>query len=46
MPDLRERFAGEGVELVGTTPADFKAFFNSEVKKWPKVVRAANIQAE
>jgi tripartite-type tricarboxylate transporter receptor subunit TctC len=44
--ELHDKFATEGVELVGTTPAEFKAFFASEVKKWPKVVKAANIKAE
>jgi tripartite-type tricarboxylate transporter receptor subunit TctC len=46
IPDLHEKFSAEGVELVGTSPAEFKAFFASEVKKWPKVVKAANIKAE
>ena len=45
-PEAQERFSLQGIELVSSTPAEFKAFFNAEVRKWPPVVKAANIGAE
>jgi len=45
-PDLRARFAKEGAEAVGSTPDRAAAYLKSEIARWGKVVRAANIQAE
>lgn len=45
-PDIRERFAKMGFDIVGNTPEDFQAFIEAEVAKWGKVVRAANIHAD
>jgi tripartite-type tricarboxylate transporter receptor subunit TctC len=45
MPDVRTRFTGMAFEIVGNTPKEFEAFIRSEVKKWGKVVKAANISA-
>jgi tripartite-type tricarboxylate transporter receptor subunit TctC len=45
-PDIRERFANMGFDIVGNTPEDFQAFIEAEVAKWGKVVRAANIHAD
>ena len=45
-PDIRERFAKDGIEPVGSTPEQFAAHIRSEREKWGKVVRAANIQAQ
>lgn len=45
-PELQERLAGLGVDAAGTTPAEFKALFNTEIEKWAKVVKAAKIVLE
>jgi tripartite-type tricarboxylate transporter receptor subunit TctC len=45
-PDIRERFAGMGFDIVGDTPEQFQAFLEAEVAKWGKVVRAAKIHAD
>ena len=45
-PDLRARFAKEGAEAVGSTPDRAAAYLKSEIARWGKVVRAANIHAE
>ena len=45
-PDVRARFAKEGAEAVGSTPDRAAAYLKSEIARWGKVVRAANIHAE
>lgn len=45
-PELQERLAGLGVDAAGTTPAEFKALFNTEIEKWAKVVKAAKIMLD
>jgi tripartite-type tricarboxylate transporter receptor subunit TctC len=42
-PDLRERFAAQGAEAVGSTSAEFAAHIRREIDKWGKVVRAAGL---
>ncbi|MFJ4291032.1 Bug family tripartite tricarboxylate transporter substrate binding protein [Cupriavidus sp. NPDC089707] len=45
-PELRAKFAEQGLSILGTTPAQFGKFMTAEVPKWAGVVKAANIQAE
>ncbi len=45
-PEIRERLLSMGAEPVGSTQEQFAAFIKSEVAKWGKVVRDANIKAE
>jgi tripartite-type tricarboxylate transporter receptor subunit TctC len=44
--DFREKIAGMGADVVGSTPDQFGAFMKSESAKWGKVIRIANIKAE
>ena len=44
--DVRESLEKTGNEPVGSTPEEFGAFVRSEMAKWSKVVKAANIKAE
>ena len=44
--DVRESLEKTGNEPVGSTPEEFHAFVRSEMAKWGKVVKAANIRAE
>lgn len=46
MPDLKQRMASEGTDAVGSTPENFGVFLVTEVAKWAKVVKAANIRGE
>ena len=46
LPDVKERLSALGFEPAVTTPAEFGARINSEIAKWDKVVRAANIRIE
>ena len=42
-PEVRERFAAQGAEAVGSTSAEFAAHIRREIDKWGKVVRAAGL---
>ena len=44
--EVKERFGKIGVEVVAGTPEHFAAFLKSEVERWGKVVREANIKAD
>jgi tripartite-type tricarboxylate transporter receptor subunit TctC len=46
LPEVRERLAKEGTEVVAGSPADFAALFKSEVAKWARVIREAKIKLE
>jgi tripartite-type tricarboxylate transporter receptor subunit TctC len=46
LPDVRERLETLGFAAVVSTPAEFGARIRSEIAKWDKVVRAANIRIE
>jgi tripartite-type tricarboxylate transporter receptor subunit TctC len=45
-PDVKERFASQGVELVGNKPEEFAAFLQKEHAKWSKVVKASGARAD
>jgi tripartite-type tricarboxylate transporter receptor subunit TctC len=42
-PEVRERYVSQGMDVVPTTPAEFDKLIKSEIAKWTKVVKAANI---
>jgi tripartite-type tricarboxylate transporter receptor subunit TctC len=46
LPDVKERFAREGVTASGPGRAEFAAFVASEMQKWGSLIREKNIQAE
>ena len=46
MPDVQERLAAIGVDVVGNTPDEFAAQIKAEIAKWAKVIKAANIKVE
>ena len=46
MPDVRERFEGLGLDIVGNTSEEFAVFQKAEIAKWAKVVKGANIKAD
>jgi tripartite-type tricarboxylate transporter receptor subunit TctC len=45
-PDVRQRFANDGFEPAGTSPAEFAKFLRVELSKWAKAVEMAGIQPE
>jgi tripartite-type tricarboxylate transporter receptor subunit TctC len=46
VPDVRERIAGLGAEVAGTSPAEFAKFMQRETQKLGREVKEANIKAE
>jgi tripartite-type tricarboxylate transporter receptor subunit TctC len=46
LPDVKERLAALGADIVGTSPDETAAFFKTEIAKYTKVAHAANIHAE
>jgi tripartite-type tricarboxylate transporter receptor subunit TctC len=45
-PRLKEVLVNAGADAVGNTPEAFANFFQSEIVKWGKVVKAAGIRGE
>ena len=45
-PDMKERLAALGYDVVASTPKEFAARIAVEIEMWAKVIRAANIKAE
>mgnify|MGYP003343178796 CR=1 FL=1 len=46
LPDVAERVAGLGAEAVGGTPEQFAGYIKSEIAKWAKVVKEANVELQ
>jgi tripartite-type tricarboxylate transporter receptor subunit TctC len=45
-PALIKRFETDGVEPVGSAPAEFTRLIDSELRQWSEVVKRANIKAD
>ncbi|MBI4293524.1 MAG: tripartite tricarboxylate transporter substrate binding protein [Betaproteobacteria bacterium] len=45
-PDMRERLARDGTEVVAGSPEEFDAFFRAEIQKWAQVIKQAGIRIE
>jgi tripartite-type tricarboxylate transporter receptor subunit TctC len=45
-PDVREKFAALGFEPIANSPEEFSADIKSEIAKWGKVIKDANIKIE
>ena len=46
MPDVAKRFTELGLEIVGNSPEEFDAMIRSEIERWTKVARDANIKLD
>ncbi len=46
LPDVKERLASLGADIVAGSPEETAAFFKTELAKYRKVAQAANIRAE
>ena len=46
LPELRERYENLGLEVAGSTPAEFSAFLISERDKWARVVKLSGAKVE
>ena len=45
-PDLARRFAADGAEAVGSSPAAFTAHIKAETEKWTQVIKKAGIKGD
>ena len=45
-PDVRERLLAQGMDPIGSTPAQFAGFVHREFDQWGKVVHAAGVKIE
>ena len=43
--EVQARFGEQGAEIAGGSPEEFRAFAESEVKRWTQVIKAAGIEA-
>ena len=43
LPEVREKFAAQGAEVVGGTPAEMTAFMNAERGRWKKVIDTVRV---
>jgi tripartite-type tricarboxylate transporter receptor subunit TctC len=42
LPDVKERFASQGADLVGNTPEQHTLFLKAEMEKWRGIVRLSH----
>lgn len=45
-PEVAKRLAELGIETVGSSPEDFASFIRSEIERWTRVAKAANVKME
>jgi tripartite-type tricarboxylate transporter receptor subunit TctC len=45
-PDTIQRFRAQGVEVVASTPEEFRSLVHKEVDKWTQLIKDANIRIE
>ena len=44
-PEVKDKLSTQGAILVGNSPEEFADYIRSEIDKWGKVAKAANIKA-
>ncbi|MET0164953.1 MAG: tripartite tricarboxylate transporter substrate binding protein [Vicinamibacterales bacterium] len=46
MPDVKQKFAAQGVDVIGSTPERFAVYIKEQMEEWGKVVKAAGVTPE
>lgn len=46
MPDVQQKFAALGAEVVGGSPSDMSTFMDAERARWKKVIDTANVKLD
>ena len=41
--DFRDAFAKQGFTVAGSSPAEFRAFIETEIPKWARIIKAGNV---
>jgi tripartite-type tricarboxylate transporter receptor subunit TctC len=44
--DVRERFDAQGLDVISSTPQEFRAFIRSEIAKHAKIVKDAGVKID
>jgi tripartite-type tricarboxylate transporter receptor subunit TctC len=45
-PDVRKRLETNGFEIIGSSPAEFRALLDSDLVLWSRIARARNVQVD
>ena len=46
LPDVRERLAGAGVEILATTPEEFTRIMRADAIKFDRIIKQAGIKLD
>jgi tripartite-type tricarboxylate transporter receptor subunit TctC len=46
LPDVQQKIAAQGAEVVGGSPAEMVTFLNAERARWKKVIETANVKLD
>jgi tripartite-type tricarboxylate transporter receptor subunit TctC len=46
LPEMQQRFVGQGVDLISSTPEQFGQLIRTEIPKWAKVVRESGAKVD
>ncbi len=46
LPEMKSRLAADGADAAGGPPEKFAAFIRTDIDKWTKVIKAANVQVD
>jgi tripartite-type tricarboxylate transporter receptor subunit TctC len=46
LPDVRQQFAADGADLIGSSPEQFATYIARELARWTRVVKYAHIQPD
>ena len=45
-PEIKDRIAGEGAEVVGSTPAEFTAFLKADIARWAPLIKQSGAKLD
>jgi tripartite-type tricarboxylate transporter receptor subunit TctC len=46
LPDVRERIASQGADIVGNSPAEFATFIAAESAKYARIIKQAGVKLD
>lgn len=46
LPDVKDKLTSLAFDAIGNTPQEFNRYFQSEIEKWARVIRQANVRVE